>query len=325
MRVVIIGGSGHIGSYLTPRLVNAGYEVFCVTRGVKSPYRPDRAWKYVQHVVLDRDGEEAAGNFGDRIAELDGQAVIDLTCYTPESAAQLAEALLGRVEHFLHCGTIWIHGHSCQVPTTEDAPRSPFGEYGVRKAAIEEYLLRMARTKGLPATLLHPGHLVGSGWNPINPQGNFNPDVFTTLARGVALPLPNLGLETVHHVHADDVAQAFVQALTHRSVALGESFHVVSDAALTLRGFAEGMSRWFGQEPRLEFYSWETWTTLVSEKDARATWDHIAHSPNCSIEKAKTLLGYQPHYSSFEAVREAVADMQRRGVIEGNLNDWEIE
>ncbi|QEE30276.1 NAD(P)-dependent oxidoreductase [Terriglobus albidus] len=318
MRIVIIGGSGHIGSYLTPRLATAGHDVLCVSRGVKNPYRPDQAWKQVKHVVLDRDAEEAAGNFGERIAELDGQAVIDLTCYTPASAAQLAEALLGRVEHFLHCGTIWIHGHSCQVPTTEDAPRSPFGEYGVRKVAIEDYLLRLARTKGFPATLLHPGHLVGTGWNPINPQGNFNPAVFTALAQGTTIALPNLGLETVHHVHADDVAQAFQQALTHRSVALGESFHVVSAAALTLRGFAEGMSRWFGQEPKLEFHSWEKWRSLVSEKDALSTWDHIAHSPNCSIEKAKTLLGYQPRYSSFEAVQEAVADMQRRGVIEGN-------
>jgi len=318
MRVVIIGGSGHIGSYLTPRLVSAGHEVFCVSRGVKSPYHPHQAWKYVKHVVLDRDGEEAAGNFGERIAALNGQAVIDLTCYTPESAAQLAEALLGRVEHFLHCGTIWIHGHSCQVPTTEDAPRSPFGEYGVRKAAIEDYLLRLARTKGFPATLLHPGHLVGTGWNPINPQGNFNPAVFTALAQGTTIALPNLGLETVHHVHADDVAQAFQQALTHRSVALGESFHVVSAAALTLRGFAEGMSRWFGQEPKLEFHSWEKWRSLVSEKDALSTWDHIAHSPNCSIEKAKTLLGYQPRYSSFEAVQEAVIDMRRRGVVKEN-------
>ena len=32
MRVVIIGGSGHIGSYLTPRLVNGGHTVVNVSR-----------------------------------------------------------------------------------------------------------------------------------------------------------------------------------------------------------------------------------------------------------------------------------------------------
>jgi nucleoside-diphosphate-sugar epimerase len=36
------------------------------------------------------------------------------------------------------------------------------------------------------------------------------------------------------------------------------------------------------------------------------TWDHIAHSPNCSIAKARRLLGYHPRYSSLQAVRESV-------------------
>ena len=44
----------------------------------------------------DRDVEEAAGRFGQRIAALDAQAVIDLTCYRQESAQQLVEALSGR-------------------------------------------------------------------------------------------------------------------------------------------------------------------------------------------------------------------------------------
>ena len=30
MRVVIIGGTGHIGSFLTPRLVEAGHSLTCV-------------------------------------------------------------------------------------------------------------------------------------------------------------------------------------------------------------------------------------------------------------------------------------------------------
>ena len=31
-RIVIIGGSGHIGTYLVPRLVSAGFEVVSVSR-----------------------------------------------------------------------------------------------------------------------------------------------------------------------------------------------------------------------------------------------------------------------------------------------------
>jgi nucleoside-diphosphate-sugar epimerase len=113
-------------------------------------------------------------------------------------------------------------------------------------------------------------------------------------------------METVHHVHADDVAQAFVQAILHREASVGQSFHVVSGAALTLRGYAERMFAHFEQPARLQFLPFEEWSRTVSEKAARTTWDHIAHSPNCSIEKAKRLLGYSPRYSSLQAVQEAV-------------------
>ena len=306
MRALVIGGTGHIGTYLIPRLAASGYEVINISRSQRAPYRNHGAWQWVKNIELERSAEERSGNFGKQIRDLRPDAVIDLICFTVESARHLVQTLRGEVQHFLHCGTIWVHGPSVQVPTTEEAPRTPFGDYGIRKAAAEEYLLREARLAGFPATILHPGHIVGPGWAPLNPAGHFNPEAFERLARGEEMNLPNLGLETVHHVHADDVAQAFAYAMEHRSVAIGESFHVVSPAALTLRGYAQAVSAWFGKKVRLRFLSWDEWKNTVSKEEAAATWDHIAHSPNCSIEKARRLLDYQPRYSSLEAVYESL-------------------
>jgi nucleoside-diphosphate-sugar epimerase len=315
MKVVVIGGTGHIGTHLIPRLVQRGHEVVCVARGSRDPYKVSGDWASVERVKIDRDAEEKAGSFGGKIAVMRPDVVIDLICFTLASAANIVEALRGKVQHFLSCGTIWVHGHSTVVPTTEEEPRRPFGDYGTWKADIERFLLGEARLRGFPATVLHPGHIVGQGWVPLNPAGNFNPKAFETIARGEELALPNLGLETVHHVHADDVAQAFCRALERRSVSIGESFHVVSAAALSLRGYAERMALWFGREPRLAFLPWEKWKTTVSEEDAAATWDHIAHSPCCSIEKARQMLGYQPRYTSLEAVQESVAALIEKGTI----------
>ena len=316
MRVVVIGGSGHIGTYLVPRLVEAGHEVIVASRGQRQPYQPHGAWSAVRQVAIDRAEEEAAGTFGPRISDLRPDIVIDLICFTLQSAQQLVAALRGEIQHLLHCGTIWVHGPSVQVPTSEEQQRRPFGEYGIQKAAIEAYLLDEARRNGFPATILHPGHIVGPGWPPVNPAGHINPQVFTRLARGDELALPNLGLETVHHVHADDVAQAFMQAIANRSIALGENFHVVSPAALTLRGYAEAVAAWFGQPLRLRYLPWEEWRTTVSEQEAAATWDHIAHSPNCSIAKAQRLLDYRPRYSSLQAIYEALNWLIEQGTIE---------
>jgi nucleoside-diphosphate-sugar epimerase len=315
MRVVIIGGSGHVGTYLAPRLVESGYEVINITRGQRAPYQPHAAWNQVQTIIADRDAEDAAGTFGARVRDLKPDIVIDMICFSLSSAVHLAEAVRGQVTHFLHCGTIWAHGPSTVVPATEALPRAPFGEYGIQKNAIETYLLSEARRGNLPATVIMPGHIVGPGWNPLNPQGNFNPHVFEVLARGEVLILPNMGLETVHHVHADDVAQAFVGAIEHWSTSVGESFHTVSEQAITLRGYAQAVAGWFNQEARLTFVPFETWRSTVSETDAAQTLDHIAHSPNASIVKARQHIAYRPRYSSLQAVNEAVNWMIAHQVI----------
>ncbi|MEU4190669.1 NAD-dependent epimerase/dehydratase family protein [Kribbella sp. NPDC026611] len=302
MRTVVIGGTGHIGTYLVPQLVQRGHDVTVLSRGERTAYQPDAAWDQVSLIQIDRAEEDAAGTFGQRVADLRPDIVIDLICFTEDSARQLVEAVEGKIQHLLHCGTIWVHGPSVTVPTKEDAPRRPFGDYGVQKAAIETYLLSKARRDGLPVTIIHPGHICGPGWIPVNPQGNFNREVYEKLAQGQELLLPNFGLETLNPVHADDVAGIFVQAIASRATAIGESFHAVAGDAITLRGYAEQISKWFGHEANLTYQPWDEWAAKSPESDAAATHDHIQHSPNCSMEKAERLLGFRPRYSAFESV-----------------------
>ncbi len=307
MHVVLIGGSGHIGTYLVPRLIEAGMELTVITRGLQQPYSSHGAWAKVNYVVLDRSVEERAGTFGVKIRALSPEIVIDMICYTQPGAQQLVEALRDQVQIFLHCSTVWVHGFTTQVPVNEEAPRRPIGSYGIEKAAIEAYLHDEYRKNGFPEACILPGHIVGPGWAPLNPQANFNPSVFSSLAQGEKVYLPNSGTELLHHVHADDVAQLFMQAIIQRSAALGESFHAVSPAALTLRGYAEAVANWFGKPANLGFLHFDTWRETVSPPDAEATLAHLEHSPNCfSIEKSQRRLNYQPRYSSLQAIYESV-------------------
>ncbi|KQT51376.1 epimerase [Devosia sp. Leaf420] len=305
-RVVVIGATGHIGTYLVPRLVRLGHEVVAVTRGTSKPYLPDAAWSQVESITLDRDALERQGSFGSNIANLQGDVVIDNICFTLDSARQLVEALKGTVQHFLHIGTIWTHGLSEVVPTPEDVTKRPFGDYGIQKAAIEAYLLDIARRENFPATIIHPGHIVGQGWAPLNPAGNGDIAVFETIARGDTLELPNFGMETVHHIHADDIAALLILAMTNWGASVGEAFHSVSPGAVTLRHYASAIYRYFGHEPNLAFAPWDDWKSRQSEQNAAATWEHIARSPSCSIEKGKRLLGYAPRFSSLAGVEDAL-------------------
>jgi len=315
LRIIVIGATGHIGTYLVPRLLAMGHEVVGVSRGQRDPYRGVTGWTGVERVTADRSQEDEASTFGKRIADLSPDVVIDLICFDLPSAQQIVEALDGRVQHFLHCGTLWVHGPSATMPTDETVPRTPFGDYGVKKAEIEAYLLDRARRSGFPATIVHPGHISGPGWTPINPAGHVDLTVFENLANGKPIQLPDQGLYTLHHVHADDVAQIFQRAVSHWSASVGEAFHAASPAALTLRGYAEAVASWFGHDAVIEYLPWEKWKADVSDEIAGLTWDHIAHSPCASIEKAKTRLGHQPRYTSPQAIREALAWLIREGKV----------
>jgi len=305
MKLVVIGGTGHIGTYLVPRLVTAGHEVIVVTRGKQKPYHDHPTWQSVKRVEIDRQAAEKDGTFGQSIRDLKPDVVMDLICFRQESASHLVEALRGQIQQFINVGTIWVHGYSIEVPTTEDQIREPFGEYGINKYKTELYLLEQARRYGFPATILHPGHIVGAGWPPVGPTACFDMDTFARLARGDEVSLPNLGMETLHHVHADDVAQAFVKAMTHWSNAVGESFYVVSPAALTLRGYAEAVAKWFGKKANLQFLPLEQWKKTVPEQHAGVALAHIEHS--------SSLLDYRQRYTSLEAIFESISWLIEHG------------
>ncbi len=314
-RIVVIGGSGHVGTYLLPALIARGYEVVNVSRGKASPYREHAAWKAIEQVTVDRRAEEAEGKFGARIAGLNGDIVVDMISFELDRVQQLVEALRGKIEHYLFCSSIWVYGHATTVPSVETDRTCAIDPYGINKAKIEAWLLQQARRDGFPATSFRPGHIVGEGWVPINPQANTNPEVFSQIARGEELALPNLGLEMLHHVHADDVAQWIICAIEQRAASIGEVFNTVSSHALTLRGYAEAMYRWFEQEPRLSFAAFDQWKLGLRNSDADTSWGHIMRSSCVSIEKSRQRLGYNPRFTSLEGIQESVTALIASGRI----------
>jgi nucleoside-diphosphate-sugar epimerase len=309
-RIVVIGATGHVGTYLVPRLVRAGHQVVAISRGTREPYTPAAEWGAVERVIDDR---EKAG-FEARVAALGADAVIDMVCFTPEEAQRLVDALRPSRPLLVHCGTIWVHGPAARVPITEDEPRTAYGEYGTGKAAVEALLHRETIAGGVPSVVLHPGHISGPGWNVITPAGNLDTGVWRRLSAGEPVPLPDLGLGVLHHVHADDVAQAFERALT-RPAAIGASFHVVAEQAMTLRGLAHGAAAWWGREPKLEFVDWAEFERRVGAGHAEATRAHVGRSIAASIDRAKAVLGYAPRYTVLQGLREAVAWLAANGEV----------
>lgn len=306
MRVAVIGGTGHIGSFLVPRLVRAGHQVVSISRGTATPYLDQPEWDDVEQLVADRDTQDADGTFAGSIAGLGADTVIDLLCFTVASARRLVDALRGRDTHLITCGSIWRAGPSVRLPITEDDFPPPAGEYGTAKDAIARLLVEESRSGDLLTTSLHPGHISGPGWPPVGPVGNVDPAVWWALSAGEPVRIPGIGAETMAHVHADDVAQAFALAVAARETVTGEDFFVTADDALNVRGYAELGASWFGQTATLETVSWPQFWELTDTEHAQASWDHLWRSQVFTMAKARRMLGYTPEHTAGETVLAAV-------------------
>ncbi|MDR1157558.1 MAG: NAD-dependent epimerase/dehydratase family protein [Oscillospiraceae bacterium] len=304
-KAVVIGGRGKVGGYLVPMLVEEGFEVACVSRGQTEPFAKQDAWRQVRQVNLDR----SAADFADAVRALGADVVVDMICFEDADMRRLIGTLRGAVAHYLVCGSVWMHGPSGAVPVLEEEGRFPLEAYGVEKDKMDKTIARAFAEHAFPGTAVHPGHIVCPGDVPINPQGCKSLDAFYTLRAGAPLYLPNFGMETLHHVHARDVAGVFLAAIRAGAPAFGQGFHAVSPRAVTLRGYALEAAGWYGRQADLRFEPYDVWKTRVSEEEAEATLSHIAHSPSASTEKAARLLGFAPRYTSFEAIRECLASL----------------
>ena len=315
MKILVIGGTGHIGSYLVPRLTSLGHEVSVIARRAQPQYTsPDLGWSAVRWIIADRAAEEASGAWAKRLAAIEADVVMDLICYSPEQNEVMYQAFRGRIGHFIHCGTIWAYGPPEQVPYEESFPRKPICDYGRKKAQIEAFLMERHRAEGFPATIIHPGHISGQRWLPIDPQGSRNGvAVYEKLWRGDPVILPDRGTATLHHVHGDDVAQMFELAMTRRSAALGESFSAVAPYALTLAGCCEAVAALFGRKPNLQFVPLDEMARHEGDRSAAIIRDHVLHSPAASIAKARRFLGYAPRYTTEQIYAECLEHLIESG------------
>jgi putative NADH-flavin reductase len=104
-RIVIIGGSGHVGTYLVPALVDRGHEVVNVSRGTASPY------------------------LGSRIAGLNADVVIDMISFELDGTQQLVQAATtSRAKK-----AYWRRRRSCASIKRNSSPGKLWEICGIRK------------------------------------------------------------------------------------------------------------------------------------------------------------------------------------------------
>jgi len=303
MHVIVIGGTGHIGSFLVPRLVELGHEVVVATRG-RRPRPAGGAWDRVTMLTLPKDNAPAS------LAERGCEALIDIV---QAQATDMYEALRARCRHFIWCGSLWMLGPPAAVPTPEVRYGPALAEgYQTRMDELAALQARAA-ADGLAFTAILPPNICGPGKAPLEMAGGRSVEVHKAHARGEPVTLFQGCNTLIGPCDAEDVAQGFWRALENRDAAAGQIFNVGSAYALTAPQMVELFAEIHGVAIPIRWVSFEDFTGRVMPDPGAS--NHFIHHMCPDITKARQRLAYAPRHTPESSMARAVEWMRQQGLL----------
>ena len=211
-------------------------------------------------------------------------------CRNPDSLKPVVESLEGNVGRFVFCSTTSVYAPSDLGPIEEGFPlyRSPdASQYARDKVDCEDFLNEAYESRKFPMTILRPPYVYG----PDNYIAEREFSFFARLTQSRKVIIPGDGLNLIHAVHVDDLADAFA-AVPGRSHTLGQTYTIASPDVITTRGFVRVIGEVMGADVNLVHVEPREYEAL-----GRAFYPYEwAASQVYSIEKAKHGLEWSPRY-----------------------------
>ena len=321
-KVHVIGATGRIGSYLCSLLLEEGYKVIGYSRGLQSSYKNLRKYKNYSFFIKEReDAIEHAINTG-------AEVICDLLAYNEEDAKYLYNKLLssGKIGtiRLIIIGSIWVYGNVNGI-VDELSLRNAKESYGKNKALMEAFFLDKFRTNHLKVTIIHPGHVCGKEWFPVNAQGNRNEAILNEFKRGNPIFLPNYGKTTLQHVHAIDVSRLILKTIEN-DISIGETFNIACKTPITLKEYAELIFQYYGNVPNIKYTDYSKFLSSMNFDDRSISREHIENSVIVFINKAKVMLDFEPTYSEKDIIMEYLSNLDKKKKLIDlalvNNNEW---
>ncbi|WP_199551866.1 sugar nucleotide-binding protein [Streptomyces sp. N35] len=155
MRVLIIGGSGFLGTELIRRAVAAGHETAATFATRRPDTSPDVAWRHLDV----RHAADVAG----LIADVAPSVVLNASSggahweTTADGAAHVALAAAGQGRRLVHVSSDAVFS-GARTHYDESCPPDPLTPYGAAKAAAETAVRHLAPEAAVARTSLIIGH-----------------------------------------------------------------------------------------------------------------------------------------------------------------------
>ena len=292
MRVLVIGGTGFLGSHLVPRLQSQGHQVSVLTRSAENLRRLEA--QDIEGIVGDiQDLPTFAGNMPDTDLFIN----IAMPPVKPGRITRRSFVRLRRqaVLHTANALTL-ARTHGCPLILTQgtsfhsDADRiftesDPIQRFGIARIGelADDLIAEALATGSPPLIVMLPGQIYGPG------------GLFLTMYRWMKkgrYRIVGRGQNRIPRIHVEDAAAAY--ALAVEKLPLGEKFILADGTPCTVREFTEYMAALMDVPMPKSVPGF-----IIRRILGRFLYETITMDCLVSNAKAKERLGWEPAYPSY--------------------------
>lgn len=227
MKILVMGGSGFIGSALIRALLQQGHQVQVFDRDVRAL---SQQFPEIIHPIQ--------ADFSDVMSLSEAMIGVDLIFHlistsvpatsnknpvhdvesnlvnTVKLLELMRSAEVKRIVYLSSGGT--VYGNPTALPITESHPTNPTCSYGIVKLAIEKYLQMYAELYELDVTILRPSNPYGPGQTHKGVQG-FIGTCIDKINSGQPIAIWGDGSVIRDYIYIDDVVSACVDAMNSKA------------------------------------------------------------------------------------------------------------
>ena len=309
-KVLITGGAGFIGSYVSRKLLDMGHDVIIYDAFIHyiSPLKSilkdftelrfegisdqidfrrgdTRDKAHLRRVILETKPNNILHLAALPIADLSNRHSEEALTSILEGAVNVLEVLrdVDFVDRFVYISSSMIYGDFEEIPAPEDHPKRPKDIYGGTKYAGEIMTETYSRRYNIPYSIVRPSAVYG----PYDVNRRVSQIFVENALLGKPITLYSGGRQALDFTFVEDTSDGIIKVMFSES-GLGEAFNVTYGRGYTLRELADILLTHFRD---LEI-------KIVEEEDV-----FRPKRGALSIEKAKSLVGYDPRFSLEDGIQ----------------------
>ncbi len=308
MKIFVIGGTGLVGSYLLPRLVEKGNEVYALTR---TEDKIERIKKLGAYGILGdiRNPQAFKSDLPDKLDIIVLLAMPSVKPGQRMTKKRKEELRIETNDFFRNSMDLAIHydipiilpsGTSFKTENDEIADETwPILRIGLTEIGkdTDEMVNQAIKTQNPKVIQLLYGKIYGNG-------GLFR-FTYNMMEKGRSM-IVGKGDNCIPNIHASDAASAIVKAI--EKLPIGEKFIIADDTAVTQKDFTIYMAELMNKKRPGHVPAFIIKLVLGND-----FYEIIRLNCKVSNEKAKRLLDWKPEYPSYkEGLEMTIKEMKEK-------------